>query len=73
MANFNRRGPEEEGPMTGRGLGRCAADEVESPVKDLPDEPMFPRRRRGFTGRGSRRGGRGLRRGPRGFRGRERW
>ncbi|BEP28918.1 DUF5320 domain-containing protein [Helicovermis profundi] len=23
MANFNRRGPNEEGPMTGRGLGDC--------------------------------------------------
>ena len=23
MPGFNRRGPEGEGPMTGRGLGRC--------------------------------------------------
>ena len=24
MPGFNRKGPQDEGPMTGRGLGRCA-------------------------------------------------
>lgn len=26
MANFNGRGPNNEGPMTGRGLGKCSKD-----------------------------------------------
>ena len=33
MANFNRRGPNENGPMTGRGLGDCRGRDVDA---DLP-------------------------------------
>ena len=30
MANFNGKGPEEKGPRTGRGLGKCNKEHVVS-------------------------------------------
>lgn len=60
MPGRDRRGPEGEGPMTGRGLGNCSGND-----KVLTEEEQL-------RGRGQRRGlfGRGLGRGFGGGRGR---
>ncbi len=70
MPGFDRTGPEGEGPMTGRKMGRC---NPESPYRKGDDtEPMtghgMAMRRGQGAGRPGRRegGGRGLARG-RGF------
>lgn len=67
MPGFNRKGPQDEGPMTGRGLGRCAnKGEIPSSRNTGTEEPKstlggFGRRRglgprngqgRGFRNRG---------------------
>ncbi|HPE41198.1 MAG TPA: DUF5320 domain-containing protein [Bacteroidales bacterium] len=31
MPNFNRKGPNNEGPRTGRGLGKCNPTDSENP------------------------------------------
>ena len=49
MPGFNQMGPENKGPMTGRGMGRCARNETsEEPSRDFWG-----------GGRRCRRGGRG--------------
>ncbi len=66
MANFNGKGPEEKGPKTGRGLGKCNKDHVVS--EEWYDKAMdgegyhfgYGRGRGMGTGRGRGRGrGRG--------------
>jgi len=59
MPGYDRRGPNGEGPKTGRGLGRCGTNRevVETEIHD-----SRPRRLRDGSGRGSHRGGSGLRR-----------
>jgi hypothetical protein len=58
MAGFNQRGPYEEGPMTGRGLGKCAPQQVDDravETEDAPGQDFYRRRRRmRMCGRGSR-------------------
>lgn len=51
MANRNQRGPEGQGPMTGRGLGRCNGKENTENRADV--EPARNGRGRGM---GNRRG-----------------
>ncbi|MGD9930436.1 MAG: DUF5320 domain-containing protein [Mangrovibacterium sp.] len=74
MPGFNRRGPQGEGPMTGRGRGRCAnrgnipseknSGSAQSPNPDaISDDAAFGNRGFGF-GLGLKRGrwlGRGFR------------
>lgn len=61
MPGKDRTGPEGEGPMTGRGLGRCSGSE-----KTVDEDTNVPERGLGRgLGRGLFRGGRG--RGPRGY------
>jgi len=84
MPGFDRRGPEGQGPMTGRGLGDCNPDNRQNnqDAATNPDNrdiefvrgPGFGRGLgRGF-GRGLGRGfGRGCRGRGRGFFGRGRW
>ncbi len=82
MPNFNQTGPNGQGPMTGRGMGRCA-DNVPEKQNDetiqnsetnenIPGD-MMPgmgmARRRRFMGGGRGRGGFGPGRGK----GRGRW
>ena len=65
MPGFNRKGPEGDGPMTGRGLGKCRKPEnISQP--DSEDQEVAGRGRgrrfrfRGESGRGRGRGaGRG--------------
>lgn len=64
MPGLDRRGPDGEGPMTGRGLGRCSGNVKESDQNN--DVPLAGRglgrgwRFRGGAGRGRGRGmGRG--------------
>lgn len=49
MAGFNQRGPYEEGPMTGRGLGKCAPQQVDDravETEDAPGQGLYRRRMR---------------------------
>ena len=85
MPGFDRRGPNGEGPMTGRGLGRCSgASDTDQNANNantqdnIPEEQRFAAPGIGY-GRGLGRGfGRGMGRGffgrgrGRGF-GRGRW
>lgn len=50
MPGFNGRGPEGMGPMTGRGMGRCA------PKTDVSTGRAYYGRGVGFRGRGCGRG-----------------
>jgi hypothetical protein len=54
MPGFNQRGPMNEGPMTGRGLGKCAA--LAQDVGGIPDTtwngPGYGRGRGMAMGRG---------------------
>ena len=68
MSNFNQRGPMDEGPMTGRRMGRCtnysanqgkraattASEQNENQGNDLPENAFgFGwKRGRGIGGRG---------------------
>jgi len=84
MPGFDRRGPNGDGPMSGRGLGRCseASDNQEANTnntqQNIPEDQRFASPGVGY-GRGLGRGlGRGIGRGffgrgrGRGF-GRGRW
>jgi hypothetical protein len=64
MPGFNRKGPEGEGPLTGRGLGKCRG-EGERNNSETENQDFPPRGRGRFDlGRGlARRRGRGFRRG----------
>ena len=64
MPGFNRKGPEGEGPRTGRGLGKCRG-EGELKNSETENQDFTPRgRRRLDGGRGlARRRGRGYRSG----------
>ncbi len=56
MANRNQKGPAGRGPLTGRGLGRCAG----SSANDLRNDESLPRGGRGRVrgnGNGNGRGG----------------
>mgnify|MGYP006293788227 CR=1 FL=1 len=76
MPGFDRTGPSGQGPMTGRGLGRCNPNTRDIPAdiannQDYRDNPLGRGFGRGFgRGRGFGGGGRGMawRRGN-GFRG----
>ena len=85
MPGFDRRGPNGEGPMTGRGLGRCAGASVNeqntnttNTQEALPEDQRYDAPGIGY-GRGLGRGfGRGMgrrffRRGRGGGFGRGRW
>ena len=50
MPGLNRTGPNSEGPMTGRRMGRCTNRNI-----TLEDDPRFFGRGRGHRGRGHRR------------------
>ncbi len=58
MPGMNRRGPEGEGPMSGRGLGRCNPSNRESNNFDAPAgaEINAPFRQGAGRGRGAIRG-----------------
>ncbi|MFO7868514.1 MAG: DUF5320 domain-containing protein [Bacteroidales bacterium] len=47
MSNLNRKGPLNEGPMTGRKLGRCNPDN-----KGKSDEEIYQQQDNTYTGRG---------------------
>lgn len=59
MPGFDRKGPEGDGPMTGRGLGRCKDPEIRQDDFNADDEM----RGRGFRRRFGFRGGFGRGRG----------
>lgn len=73
MPGFNGRGPEGEGPKTGRGLGRCKPSNKENLKKnedlqemEFPEKGSEMGKRRGVKACGEGRGGnrgRGLGRG----------
>jgi hypothetical protein len=53
MPGFNQRGPMNEGPMTGKGLGRCAArNQNVGGTPDAANAPGFGRGRGMAMGRG---------------------
>ena len=67
MPRFDGSGPQGEGPLTGRGAGRCTPGQPKIGVQDVPmvgRRPLFGIFRRG-AGRGRGVGSRG--------RGRRRW
>ncbi len=63
MPGFDKTGPEGEGPMTGRRLGRCAgygAKQRKMMQTENPDEPSEDLKEQGFLpGTGGRGFGRG--------------
>ena len=70
MSGLNRKGPEEQGPMTGRRMGRCNPENKEKTDQVNPQSQMSslqPGQGRGLgMGRGLRKGlrsGRGFRSG----------
>lgn len=64
MPGYDKKGPDGEGPNTGRGLGYCTGYKKKDEEKDIRELPKFIGRGRG---RGLGRGpGRGLGRGRRG-------
>ncbi|MDD4234688.1 MAG: DUF5320 domain-containing protein [Bacteroidales bacterium] len=68
MAGFNRKGPLGEGPMTGRGLGRCnPKSEIDENEIKTDERPLRLGRRANLgtkePGSGLRGAGRGLGRG----------
>jgi hypothetical protein len=56
MPGYNRKGPQGEGPMTGRGLGKCNSKRSETDNDVSLDETPIRRRRRIHSGRGKNRG-----------------
>ncbi len=60
MAGGNRRGPDNQGPLTGRGLGFCAGNDQPGWSTDAPRRGWAGSGRGGGFGRGR---GRGRRRG----------
>ena len=85
MPGFDRRGPNGEGPMTGRQLGRCAGTTVNEQTTNTaetqetnPEDPRFDAPGIGYgrglgRGRGPGMGRRFFRRGRGGGFGRGRW
>ncbi len=68
MSGLNRRGPEGQGPMTGRRMGRCNPESKGKAVQEDPQTQMPSFQPGQGRGQGLRRGsGKGLRHG-RGFR-----
>lgn len=69
MPGLDRKGPEGEGPMTGRRMGRCTNFGDALKDKDTTDNPNAENQQTGWFGRGLGRGfGRGRGRGSgRGF------
>lgn len=76
MPGFDRKGPNSEGPMTGRGLGKCNP-ETRDNLNMINETPGRGRRFRGGYGPGNGKGngpgnGRGIGRGDEGGAGRGR-
>lgn len=41
MSNFNHKGPQNDGPMTGRGLGYCASDKLNKEDQNFGQKPRL--------------------------------